>query len=214
MTTNCPTDNPPNLRELRLLGRRNGALLRFCKLIFSKADASIYLIPYAAKRRFFCGSQSMPEKEITQNFDYTDGIGTDGEPKLSLHESGQTHVMAAGSRVGPLYASPMRNLRGQHVATVCFDQFDGLAPFTGIRSEVGAEQDRAIMIEDGAESARLALFINAEEPVFRSGPCWITFELRRATLKNPLYIGVRAISQARIAEQHRAGITVIAGWNP
>lgn len=214
MITNCQTDSTSNLRELRLLGNRKGALLRFCKLIFSQTDASIYLIPYAAKRRFFCGSQSMPEKEITKQFDYTDGVDTDREPKLSLHESGQTHVLAAGSRVGPLYASPLENLKGQHVATVCFDQFDGLAPFTGTVSEAGTEQDRALVIEDGVESGRLAVFINAEEPAFQCGPCWITLTLRRPTLKKPLYVGVRAISQARIAEQHRSGVTVIAGWNP
>lgn len=100
------------------------------------------------------------------------------------------------------------------MATVCFDRFEGLTVFTGSTFNFGPKQDQVIPIEDGVESGRLALFINASEPAFECGPCWLTLTLRRPTLRSPLFVGVRAIPQASLGEPFRAGVTVIAGWNP
>jgi hypothetical protein len=207
-------DTESNLRELRILAQRRGALIRLCKFIFSNKDASIYLVPYAAGRRYFCGSTELPEREITTTLLYTEGAPTDGEPKLSLHQSGQVHVQASGARVGIVQTCPLEMLRGQHLATVCFDQFDGLSLFSGTPKPSGAERDFLFMIGDDVASGRLALFVNGLEPTFACGICTITLTLRRPTLVGPLYVGIQPIEQQKLGEPDRSGVTVIAGWNP
>ncbi len=205
---------PGTIRELRLLAQRGTGLLRLCKLIFTANDASIYVVPYAANRRFFCGSQSMPEREISQTWCYVDGVSSDREPKLSLHESGQVHVLAGDTRVGPLQTSPLASLRGQHVATVCFDRFDGLSPFQAVPASSGPERDQVIPVDAGVQSGRFALYVNGAEPSFAGGDCWFTVTLTRPTLTSALYLGVKAIPQAPLGEPPRAGVTALAGWNP
>lgn len=203
-----------DIREVRLLASWRDGLLRLCKLIFSARDASIYLVPYARGRRFFSGGSAMPERELTDTLRYPEGIESDREPKLSLHESGQVHVLAGSTRVGPLHTLPLATFRGEHVATVCFDRFENLSPFQGAPADSGPERDLVIPVESGVESGRFALYLNGIEPVFAGGECWFTVTIRRPTLTCPLYLCVRAIPQEPLGEAPRSGVTVLAGWNP
>jgi hypothetical protein len=58
---------------------------------------SVYLVPYAAERRYYAGSVQVPEHEVSSTFGYRGGVELRREPKLSIHETGQVHVQANGS---------------------------------------------------------------------------------------------------------------------
>jgi hypothetical protein len=45
-----------NLNAARLLAQYRGELRRICKFVFSKGDASIYVVAYAATDRYLFGS--------------------------------------------------------------------------------------------------------------------------------------------------------------
>ena len=203
----------PNLRELRLLVRRRGVLLKTCKLVFSNRDASVYLVPYAAGRRYYAGSVQVPEHEVSTTFGYRAGVELRREPKLSIHETGQVHVQAHGSKLAVVNSVPLASLRGEHMATVCLDEFDGLAPFGRAPRADGPERDFVFDIPDQLASGRFAVYINGAAPTFAAS-CHLTFNLVRPTLPSPLFVGVRAIPQEKLGDPGRTGVTVIAGWNP
>jgi hypothetical protein len=203
-----------DLRELRLLAQRRGSLFRLCKLMFTKRDASIYVVPYARAQRYFSGSSEIAEHEVSSFLNAAEGIESDREPKLSIHESGQVHVHAAGARAGVVQSLPLAGFRGEHLATVCFDKFDGLPPYVGPVRTAGPEREFVFVVPDDVPSGRLAMYANAAEPKFARGQCLMTFTLVRPTLARPLFIGLHPISQAALGEPDRSGVTVIAGWDP
>ena len=91
-----------------------GQLRSLCKIVFGKADASIYVVPYAptedirwhlyARQRRAVGSFTVEEE---QDFETA--------PKISFHESGQVHANAGTSRVGPLYVPQLPYWRGANL---------------------------------------------------------------------------------------------------
>lgn len=202
-----------HLRELRLLVRRRGVLLKTCKIVFSNRDASVYLVPYAAERRYYAGSVQVPAHEVSSMFGYRGGVELRREPKLSIHETGQVHVQANGSKLAVVNSVPLPSLRGEHMATVCLDEFDGLAPFARTPRAGGPERDFVFEASEQVASCRFALYINGADPTF-AAPCHLTFNLVRPTIVGPLYVGLRVIPQEKLGDPGRTGVTVIAGWNP
>jgi hypothetical protein len=214
MPTNSRSDaGPARLREARLLTEYGGKLLRVCKLVVTQRDTSLYLVPYSPQRKFFFGQRRFPEKVGTVTCNRADSVEVDGEPKLSIHESGQVHVKGLGVLAGPLQSVPLANLRGEHMATVTVERFEGLMEFKGAPSSGGQYRDYVVRAE-GAESGRHAIYINGAAPEFADGPCWITLRLGRSTLPRPIYVGVSAVGQAPLSDRGETGVAVIAGWNP
>jgi hypothetical protein len=201
-------------RKVRLLVEYKGQLLRVCKLLFTATDASIYLIPYAPHRRFFYGRHALPTQEVPVDLCFSEDTDVDHEPKLSIHESGQVHVQVAGLRVGPLETCPLADLRGQHVATVSPDRFDGLPPFEGRLSRLASDRDLVHRVPRAVESGRFAIYVNGVDRLFADGQCWFTVTCHRATLVRPLYVGVKVHWQLPTGEESHPGITVLAGWDP
>jgi hypothetical protein len=207
-----------NIRKLRLLVEHQGTLRRFCKLLFDRVDASVYLIPYAREGRFYFGGRAFEEDQVEQTFNFKEQrqSGDDRLPKLSIHETGQVHVQVGrDNRAGPLRIPPLTTWRGEHAATITADTLAGLAVFDGQPRTQGAERDHVIPVEsDRVESGRLAIYLNGKENVFATH-CGIVLTLTRPTLKNPLYLGIRPFAQDPLGDgTGNDGVTVIAGWTP
>jgi hypothetical protein len=200
------------LRKVRLLAEYRGMLHRLCKLMFTSADASLYLVPYATARRFFVGGSAFAEQEAKRDIKTTLGTSSETEPKLSIHESGQVHIQVPAGRIGPEQTLPLGEFSGEHLATVSVDRFEGLALHKGRVRTSGDELD--IVLSVATESGRLALYANASSKRFAAEPeCPIVLTLTRRSLEHPLYIGVLPIGQAPLRESG-TGVTVLAGWNP
>ena len=205
----------PSFREARVLVDHRGSVRRVCKLAFSHQDASLYLFPYAACGSYYYGGRSLTEAQFQDTFDFTKEFSANSIPKLSIHESGQVHVGTRDKRAGPLQIPSLDTLTGQHVATVCPDMFSAL-PLFNRRVGLGPELDVVINASELAANARVAIFMNGQAPEFDGGRCRLTIAMRRPTLQNPLYMGIRAIAQEPLIEgdSSTGGTTVLAGWNP
>jgi hypothetical protein len=207
------TTTAENVRELRLLIQHERQLRRFCKLVFTKKDASVYLVPYAATGRYFYGSRLMPEERVEETFNFREQLTADAVPKLSLHERGQVHAYAGAAKAGPLTVPPLSTLTGQHVASISADAFAALPLFEGEPREQGAGRDLVMPVEDGVDSGRIAICVNGYAPAFAvEQRLYLT--LTRPHLRRPLYVGLAPCGQLPMGENDFGGVTVIAGWNP
>jgi hypothetical protein len=200
--------------EARLCVSYRGQVLRACKFAVSKADGSIYLFPYGTSGAYFFGRLSIPagERSATVPFDQQETSAS--VPKISIHESGQVHIKADDAIAGPMFASPLSDLRGEHIATVTCVRFSDLARLGGAPKASAPRPDIVIPVEEGVESGRLVFYANAVEPAFVD-PCGIRARLLRPTLPRPLFVGIRSLAQRELSrEQDARGVTAIAGWDP
>jgi hypothetical protein len=156
----------------------------------------------------------MPQAEFTDSFTFTDDLLADTTPKLSIHQSGQVHIVAGSSLIGPLRIPALSTLRGQHIASVTVDAFSVLSHFTGTPKPSGKHQDHVIPADDAAASGRIAVYIAGDRPAFHAKNCRIVFTIKRPTLPSPLYLGIKPIGQPVLGEPQPQGITVLAGWDP
>jgi hypothetical protein len=109
---------------------------------------------------------------------------------------------------------PLADLRGEHVATVLVDTFDGLARFEATPKNTGTEQDFVFQVEEPLESGRIAFYVNGAEPTF-GDDCPIVLTLNRPSLPGPVHLGLRAWPQEPLGDESaKTGVTVIAGWDP
>lgn len=204
-----------DLRVLRIIVDYNGSLRKVCKLTFTKSDASIYLFPYSSNKRFFCGSSKIMEKAISDTVNYGFNSPTNIEPKLSIHQLGQIHIKTQyDDLVGPLIIPELATLRGEHIATVCADNFDGLPIYEKQLIDKDSEKDHVIPIENGVHSGRLAFYVNGEKPIFDGEKCRLVVNFKRESLNKEMYLGIKPISQDRLGLQIKSGVTIIGGWNP
>lgn len=112
------------VREIRVLIKHRGILRALFKVALGQRDASLYFFPYGAAGKYFYGCQSIKEYEIKQSFSYKDQFNTDKIPKLSIHQTGQVHVYYSQNVItGPLHTVPLKEWRGEHIATVTADFF-------------------------------------------------------------------------------------------
>jgi hypothetical protein len=202
------------LRELQILVSYQGACRRLCKLAFSRTDASIYLFAYAQHGNYFYGGRSLLERQVEDTFDFTRQLTSKDVPKLSIHESGRVHAEVRTVSIKPLKNPSLASLRGQHIATVCADSFSGLPPFNGNVRNSGATIHHVIAVEKGVDSGRLAIYVNGIEPQFVSTRCRVIIPLKRPSIRGCLHVGLAPIAQFPLGANDKAGVTVIAGWDP
>ena len=203
-----------DISEIRLLIEHEGQLRRLCKLAFSKSDASIYVFPYARTGSFFFGSRSMPERHFKDSFPFKQQLSSDQVPKISIHESGQVHVTSKGIRAGPLQIPPLSSLRGEHIATVSADEFSVLAEFRGSPKLRGRRIDHVISVSENVKSGRIAVYVAGDRAAFQAPNCPLVVTVKRPTLANPIYVGLKPISQNPIGHPAGEGVIAIAGWDP
>ena len=202
-----------SLRELRLLVDLGNDLRSIAKLAFSSSDASLYLFPYAPSGKYFYGGRQMGEVKFEDEIRFTDDLFSDQVPKLSIHETGQVHVQAKGSRAGPVSISPLSKWRGQHIASVSVDTFAALATFEGSVSNVGPEIDHVIPVDQLVQSGRLVFYLSGDRPPFEEPHCRLVVTLRRPTLGNPIYVAIQPKAQNPLSDLGLGGVTVLAGWD-
>ena len=203
-----------NIRSVRLLVDTNGKLLRLCKLSFSNKDSSLYIFPYAPNNKYFLGSRSMPETKFEEKVHFRDDLSSTDVPKISIHESGQVHAISGKNRVGPLQTSPLSDLRGEHIATVEFDDFSILPEYTAKPKESGKDIDHIIPLPPDVKGGKFIFYAAGDKPSFQTHECQIIVSMARKTLSDPLYIGIKAIPKDLMGEPEDRGIMVLAGWDP
>ena len=202
------------IRELRVVVLFGSKMRSLCKLVLSKHDASLYVVPYAPSNRYSVGTQSMGEGEKSVTFDVGQARDYGAAPKISFHQSGQVHANAGDSRVGPLQIPPLPDWRGEHLATVLAAHAVSLPDFRGPRRGHGAERDLVLDLRGSVESAKVVLFANGIEPQFQ-GPCPFQFRLAHASLTRPLFIGVLPQAQVALTDPDAGGgVVAIGGWTP
>lgn len=206
--------SPTNIREVRIVADYRGQLLRVAKIFWSLEDLSIYMLPYAAHGRYFFGRQSFAEHEMEQTFDFRQQLSSETKaPYLSIHESGQVHIKGRGQDIaGPIGTTPLPEWRGQHLASISVDRFDGLPPFEGTPKMTSTAMDHVIHVDEGVSSGRLALYANGYDDAFdfRRG---LVATLTRAGRPRPLRVQVAPISQLPMGEAG-PGVIAIGGWRP
>jgi hypothetical protein len=114
------------------LEERTGQLRKAAKVIFTRSDASLYLVPYAMNEEYFYGGRTMAAGQTEDTVNFREQIAASANPKLSIHETGQVHVYASGQpKAGPVQIPPLADYRGEHLATVRWDWIDGMPKMRG-----------------------------------------------------------------------------------
>lgn len=203
-----------NIREVRFLIRTNNALRKMCKLAFSDKDASLYLFPYSKSGNYYYGSKSNSKNEIEYKFDFTEDIFEEKTPKLSIHEKGQVHVQVNKNRAGPLFIPHLSTLRGEHIASVTPDSFEGLPIHTDKIRNTGSEIDHIIEAPANLKNGRFLIYANGFEPRFQSVQHNFVITLERPSIPRPLYFGILTRGQAILGEPTSKGVNIISGWDP
>lgn len=197
--------------ESRVVVHHRGSLYHFCRLTWSDADASLYLFPPEHAETFFAGSVTIPAGQTEATYPLGDPL--DGEPHLSIHQSGQTHIKV-GSRIvaGPMRSDPIAELRGHHVAVIHCARFDRLPMLDGGLTTDGPNPDSVFPTDDVAESGWISVFVS-EAPVFFDTPR-VTVTLTRTSLLAPLYVGLVPRAFKLVDDDGSGGVFIIAGWDP
>ena len=202
------------IREARLLVDIDGIPRRLCKLIFSREDGSLYLIPFAPNGKYSLGRLRLKEKEIEKTIARNDTVPTEITPRLSIHQSGQIHVSFGRDRLTPVFIPPLSTLSGEHIATVNCVSFRELQPHFKQLKYRGSEIDHLIPVDPSVEGGRIAIYCNGLGPFFHDR-CRLTATLRRKTLYNPLYFGIATFVNKPLADSAlKSGVVAIAGWDP
>lgn len=202
------------MRGFRVLIGHGSHLLRMCRFGFNTGDASLYLIPLGVAAQYFFGQHVIPAGEDGVTAPFDDQERSDRPPHLSIHQSGEVHVRSGYTEAGPIFLPPITDLRGQHVATVTCNRFAGLPVYARTPSTSGPVQDVVLPTEPGVESGRLAVYANAERPVFPVSQS-ITVTLERPNLRRPFYVGIKPFAQTALGgASEDPSVIVIAGWDP
>jgi hypothetical protein len=201
-----------DLKEVRLLADYKGTIRRICKVTFSPADSTLYIVPFVKEDKYFYGGKSLLEiqPKLKCRFD-EDSDSYPALPHIAIHQSGQIQVSVGGAKAGPLFAVPLQDLRGEHVVTICVDRFDDMPLFEKKLQTSGPKIDQVVSVENGVESGRFVIYMNGEKPLF-SSKCPLKMSLIRTGSLNPLFIGIAPFAQEKLGNDE-GGITVIAGWN-
>jgi hypothetical protein len=119
----------PNVRSVRFLVQLDGGVGLLSTLGFTRADESLYMIPYAPTGQYAGGWHDFPVGVSSISVPWSEELFEDVRqaPHISLHASGQVHAHAGGAKTGPVQVTPLREWRGQHAMSLTIDQFAGLA---------------------------------------------------------------------------------------
>jgi hypothetical protein len=172
-------------RRYRFLIRDAAELRSFVEINFSPRDSSVYIKPQAANETYWLGMESFPPGVEELEIDWTKGTSVDEVPHLSLHESGRLHARSEDKSVeaGPIQIGPLRDLRGQHVASISIDE---VHPSDKQTEE--APEDVVVPLDSGAASGRVSIYINGLKEEFVD-PCQVRVQLRRPS--GLLFAGTR-----------------------
>lgn len=199
-------------RSARLIIEKSGARYRLCTLSWSVQDASLFVSPFSGASEYFAGSHPMAAGQASIQIPYRAGASFAKAPKLSVHESGQLHVKAPTGEIvgGPIHLDHLRGWRGQQVLTTAIDDLDLLPKYGHTPRTEGADQD--IVMQLSRVHARLAIYLNSEEPRF-DDPTQAVVGLSRGSLGSTLWVGLALFPNDALAHGS-TGVSIIAGVDP
>lgn len=133
-------------------------------------------------------------------------------PKLSIHESGQLHVKGPTGHIvgGPIHLDHLKGWRGQQVLTIAIDDVEVLPQYDNALRTEGTDQD--IVLQLSHENARLAVYLNSEDPRF-DDPTQAAVGLSRGSLGSTLWVGL-AMFPNDVLAQGSTAVSIIAGVDP
>jgi hypothetical protein len=201
------------LRKLRLhLEERDGTLRNAAQVTFTGRDASLYLIPYATHGEYFYGVTEVPAGQAPFTFSFRDQLTAGNRPKVSIHESGQVHIYADGSpRTEPLQIPPLRDYRGEHIATVRYDAIETMPKNTRTPKAAGQRIDVTFGVPPDVLSGSLLIYANGEANLFQTEHVHFAIQVDTAPGKPPMYYGLTGIADDPIGDA--GGVTVLAGFD-
>jgi hypothetical protein len=172
----------------------------------------MYLIPYASHGEYFYGATEMPADRSPFTFNFRDQVGVRSRPKISIHESGQVHIYADGApRAGPLQIPPLREYRGEHIATVRYDTIKQLPKNTVTPRITGQRRDIAFGVPGDVLSGSLLIFANGESNAFQAEHVHFAIQVETGDGKPPMYYGLSGVAEDPLGGA--GGITVLAGFD-
>lgn len=176
-------------RSARVIIEKSGTRYRVSTLSWSVQDASLFVSPFSGASEYFAGSHPMAAGQASIQIPYRSGTFFVKARKLSVDESGQLHVKAPTGRIvaGPIRLDHLKGWRGQQVLTIAIDEVDALPQYDHALRTEGTDQDIAIQLSH--ESARIAIYLNSEDPWF-DDPTQATVGLSRGSLGSTLWVGL------------------------
>lgn len=196
----------------RLCVLRNGVVRKLARLAWSNTDASLYIAIYrSAGRCAYFGRTTVPAAGSKWDFNFTEGsIATSGNPKLSLHDSGQAHVAVGSARSKAIFGKRLGDGEGGHVATVQTFDTEGLPalgrePSTGRVPDLIATADE----EDWWTAPRWLVLAFSDAESARKYPLRITM---RRKLRPDLHVALKPHAHAAPEATEHGGSLVIGGW--
>jgi hypothetical protein len=201
------------LRKLRLhLEERDGTLRNAAQITFTGRDASLYLIPYATHGEYFYGVTEMPAGQAPFTFNFRDQLTARNRPKISIHESGAVHIYADGSpKAGPLQVPPLREYRGEHLATVRYDAIQDLPKNTRTTRISGQRVDIAFGVPPDVLSGALLIYANGEANLFQTEHVHFAIQVETGAAKPPMFYGLTGVADDPLGDA--GGVTVLAGFD-
>jgi hypothetical protein len=203
------------LRKLRLhLEQQEGVLRVAAQLVFTRRDASLYLVPYAARGEYFYGEQTFAPGQDKADIKFREQVSAKERPKLSIHTTGEVHIYASNApKVGPVHIPPLREYRGEHLASVSWDRIDLVPLHTGKVSTTGEQRDYAFGVPEDIEAGDILIFANGVENRFLTEYVHFAIQAWGVEGTPPVYFGVTAVAQEPKGEAGDSGITVLGGFN-
>lgn len=199
---------------VRVLIAKDQRLYRLGKIIFARADASVYLVPYGATGRYYYGRSGFSEEQIDHTFDFTEQEAATRAPKITIHESGQVHAYVGNSaKVGPLTIPPLTSYPAGHLATIQAVAIAGLAHHKKAPRSSGREVDWRVQADEGEDNCRLVIRLHSNQPETQRG--LLSIQVQRPSLPRPLFLTLEAHAHDRLDGNGALGGSVaLAGWDP
>lgn len=203
-----------DVEKFRILLNFENSIRKICKIVVSKKDISLYLIPYGKSGIYYYGEGLIKEGKQETTFNYTTKFKSSDIPKLSIHQSGQVHIYSKSTpKAGPLMTLPLFKFQGEHLATITVDNFYNLPIYNEEIKAKERERDIVLQSEKGVESGRIIVYLNSVNNKFWE-KCWITLRVKRENNLTPLFFCFHLKAQKPLVKKGKGGVIVIGGWNP
>jgi hypothetical protein len=201
-------------RSLRLhFEERDGTLRVVAQAIFG-GDGSLYLVPYAAGGEYWYGKQTLPAGETSFEVKFREQIAASARPKLSVHWSGDVHIYANDSpKAGPLKTRPLKETRGEHVASVQVDHVKLLQVYSWTPKITVETADVGIGVPPDIDAGRILVYANGDENVFQVSHVHFARSVTRSD-GDTVWFGFTAAANDALGDGSDGGVTVLAGFDP
>ncbi|MEU8132130.1 hypothetical protein [Streptodolium elevatio] len=219
---------PHGVESIRIVSAYEGGFAQVAHLSWAgpgnPGDASLYIRPFVGTNwtaKASANTAIAPNASADVTAQLLHRKAKFGEPKLSLHHTGQTHAYVGPKtkhRTQPVQGPRLDHPAGGHVATITCFALEGLPPLG--RPLSADPPDIEILVPGpGQDTARLsvALYSGTDEDAMRQRYPFLqsTTLLRfdRLGMPTPLLFGLRA-AHFPGPPQPTPGVVAVGGWGP